>query len=67
VFVNGKPLKQQCEYTFPTDREWYPECWTRLQGRRALLVLRLSRHRELFSRSTQAIQRARTPPFDDFV
>jgi hypothetical protein len=24
VFVNGKPLKQQCEYTFPTAREWYP-------------------------------------------
>jgi hypothetical protein len=24
VFVNGKPLKTQCKYTFPTDREWYP-------------------------------------------
>ncbi len=24
VFVNGEPLAQQCEYTFPTDREWYP-------------------------------------------
>jgi hypothetical protein len=24
VFVDGKPLKQQCEYTFPTDHEWFP-------------------------------------------
>jgi hypothetical protein len=25
VFVDGEPLPQQCEYTFPTDgREWYP-------------------------------------------
>jgi hypothetical protein len=25
VFVNGEPLPQQCEYTFPTDgREWAP-------------------------------------------
>jgi hypothetical protein len=25
VFVNGEPLKQQCEYAFPTDgREWAP-------------------------------------------
>jgi hypothetical protein len=24
VFVDGEPLEQQCEYTFPTDREWAP-------------------------------------------
>ncbi len=24
VFVNGEPLAQQCDYTFPTDREWLP-------------------------------------------
>jgi hypothetical protein len=24
VFVNGEPLAVQCEYTFPTDREWAP-------------------------------------------
>jgi hypothetical protein len=24
VFVDGKPLEEQCEYTFPTDREWFP-------------------------------------------
>jgi hypothetical protein len=24
VFVNGEPLPQQCEYKFPTDREWAP-------------------------------------------
>ncbi len=24
VFVNGEPLAEQCEYTFPTDREWAP-------------------------------------------
>jgi hypothetical protein len=24
VFVDGEPLAQQCEYKFPTDREWYP-------------------------------------------
>ncbi len=24
VFVDGEPLEEQCEYTFPTDREWAP-------------------------------------------
>ncbi len=24
VFVDGEPLPQQCEYKFPTDREWFP-------------------------------------------
>ncbi len=24
VFVDGEPLAKQCEYTFPTDREWAP-------------------------------------------
>jgi hypothetical protein len=24
VFVDGEPLAQQCEYRFPTDREWLP-------------------------------------------
>jgi hypothetical protein len=24
VFVDGEPLEEQCEYTFPTDREWFP-------------------------------------------
>ncbi len=24
VFVNGLPLAVQCEYRFPTNREWYP-------------------------------------------
>jgi hypothetical protein len=24
VFVDGEPLAVQCEYVFPTDREWYP-------------------------------------------
>jgi hypothetical protein len=24
VFVNGERLEQQCEYRFPTDREWAP-------------------------------------------
>jgi hypothetical protein len=24
VFIDGEPLEEQCEYTFPTDREWAP-------------------------------------------
>jgi hypothetical protein len=24
VFVDGAPLEEQCEYQFPTDREWAP-------------------------------------------
>jgi hypothetical protein len=24
VFINGEPLEGQCEYKFPTDREWFP-------------------------------------------
>jgi hypothetical protein len=24
VFVDGEPLDEQCDYTFPTDREWFP-------------------------------------------
>jgi hypothetical protein len=24
VFVDGEPLAEQCEYRFPTDRDWFP-------------------------------------------
>ncbi len=32
VFVDGELLAQQCEYTFPTDREWAPSVGLGCQG-----------------------------------